>query len=113
MKTITTHEELQQGIQRSHEGTFVIFKHSTRCPVSSSANEEMKHVVDVFEPKGISFGLIYVVENRDVSLACADQLSIKHESPQVLVLKDGQVVWHDSHYRIRYDNVEQVLTTTP
>ncbi|TVX94190.1 bacillithiol system redox-active protein YtxJ [Paenibacillus agilis] len=113
MKTISTQEELEQGIKRSHEGTVVIFKHSTRCPISSSANEEMKRVVDVFEPKGISFGLIYVVENRDISLALADQLGIKHESPQVLVLKGGQVVWHESHYAIRYDTLEQVLTTSP
>ncbi|UHA74069.1 bacillithiol system redox-active protein YtxJ [Paenibacillus sp. 481] len=110
MKRIQTLEQLQTIIAESHQQPVVLFKHSTRCPVSSQADEEMDSVVKDFADKGIVFGKILVVEERPVSLECAEQLGIKHESPQVLLLQQGNVIWHDSHYAIRYDKVSEKLT---
>ncbi|SYX82647.1 bacillithiol system redox-active protein YtxJ [Paenibacillus alvei] len=109
MEAVTTMEALESLIERSKEQTVVLFKHSTRCPISAHADEEMVKVAEDFEPQGIAIGRILVVENRDVSLACADMLSIKHESPQVIVLRDGEPAWNESHHAIRYDKLESVL----
>ena len=110
MIAIRSEEALQEMIQQSEGKPLVLFKHSTRCPISSAANEEMKKIEADFQDRGITFGLIYVVENRDVSLSCANQVGIKHESPQVLVLQDKKVLWNQSHYAIRYDKLEPVLS---
>ncbi|EJW17480.1 bacillithiol system redox-active protein YtxJ [Paenibacillus alvei] len=110
MEAVTTMEELEAFIERSKQQTVVLFKHSTRCPISSHADEEMSKVAEEFESQGIAIGRILVVENRDVSLACADKLGIKHESPQVIVLRDGEPAWNESHHAIRYDNLESILT---
>ncbi|MBN3526030.1 bacillithiol system redox-active protein YtxJ [Paenibacillus apiarius] len=110
MKAVDSIENLQEAIDLSSQQTVVLFKHSTRCPISAQADEEMVKVEDDYEHKGVGFGRILVVEHRDVAQACAEQLGIKHESPQVLVLKNGKVAWHDSHYAIRYDKLESVLT---
>ena len=110
MKAVSSLENLQEAIDLSSQQIVVLFKHSTRCPISAQADEEMAKVEEDYGNKGVGFGRILVVENRDVSLACADKLGIKHESPQVLVLKNGEVAWHDSHNAIRYDKLESVLT---
>ncbi|MDK8180874.1 bacillithiol system redox-active protein YtxJ [Paenibacillus sp. UMB4589-SE434] len=110
MYNVDTDSKLHELISKSHEQPVVLFKHSTRCPISTNADEEMSLVVKDFSQGPIQFGLIYVVENRDVSLLAADELGIKHESPQVLVLQDGKVLWHDSHYGIRYDKLEPILS---
>lgn len=110
MNNIHSLDELHALIERSHEQPVVLFKHSTRCPISAQAASEMKQVVERFEKDNIAFGLILVVEDREISLAAADQLGIKHESPQAMLLKDGEVTWHDSHYQIQYDRLESILS---
>jgi len=103
-------EELDTLIHRSAEQPVLLFKHSTRCPISAAAHDEMKMIVEDYEARDVTFGVILVVEHRPVSLACADQLGVKHESPQVILLKDGKPIWHDSHYAIRYDKLDAVLS---
>lgn len=48
----------------------------------------------------ITPALVRVIEERAVSLALAERLGVRHESPQVLLIRDGRVDWHDSHHRI-------------
>lgn len=112
MRSIDTEQALQEWLDSTREHTAVLFKHSTRCPISARANEEMSRVAEEFEPQGTAMGQILVVEHRDVSLACADKLGIKHESPQVIVMKQGDVVWHDSHHAITFDNLSSELTSS-
>ncbi|PZM63503.1 bacillithiol system redox-active protein YtxJ [Paenibacillus dendritiformis] len=112
MRSIDTEQALQEWIDSTKEQTAVLFKHSTRCPISARANEEMGKVAEEFEPRGIAMGRILVVEHRDAALACTDKLGIQHESPQVIVMKEGQVVWHDSHHAITFDNVSSELTSS-
>ena len=50
---------------------------------------------------------LYVQDARDVSNRVAEQYSIRHESPQVLYIKDGMVVWNTSHWNIKKDALEE------
>ena len=80
-----------------------IFKHSTRCPISSRAAKVVK--------KSHYEGDIYwvdVVERRDLSNWIADELNVVHESPQLLYLKDGKVAKTWSHYGIDSECFKQV-----
>lgn len=110
MNLIHTEQELQHWITQSLEMPVVLFKHSTRCPISSSANDEMTHVEESYRDRKVTFAKIHVVEDRTISLACADVVGIKHESPQVIILNAGRAVWNDSHYRITVENLEEILS---
>lgn len=89
-----------------------IIKHSTACPVSANGYGVF---VDFFEKhkkedeKSLLFGVVIVQTSRDVSNFIEKDTGIKHESPQVLVFKDGKAIWNDSHYGITLDALEDVL----
>ena len=74
-----------------------IFKHSTRCPISAAAAEEIKAA-----SPSKSVYWVYVVEERQLSNDVAKRLGVKHESPQLIDIQNGQVaaVWsHRSIHR--------------
>lgn len=84
---------------------YILFKHSTTCPISQGAYAEFEAYCR--EEKGTPAYYLYVQEARDVSNRIAEHFSIKHESPQVLYIKDGIVVWHTSHWNIKKAVLEE------
>ncbi len=85
--------------QKAGEGeALIVFKHSTRCPISSSALYEMQRcALPVFQ--------VNVIEDRPLSNYIAQSAGIEHASPQVIVYKAGKPVWTASHYAIRAEKV--------
>ena len=73
-----------------------IFKHSTACPVSHTAYEEVKNAKTDLE-----IFLVKVIEQRPLSNKIAEELQIKHQSPQLIKIKNGIVdsVWNHSAIR--------------
>lgn len=73
----------------------ILFKHSTRCGVSKS-------ILRAFESKykRLDFYYLDILNHRDVSDALAKKLNIPHQSPQIIVIKNGKPVAHHSHYDI-------------
>ena len=96
--------ELGSLITLSHERPVVLFKHSLTCPISSAAYEEMSD----FEG---DISLIVVQRSRDVSQEVAQLTGIRHESPQAIILRNGQAVWNASHWKITRSAVEEALRT--
>lgn len=85
----------------------VLFKHSTRCPISAEAyGQFMRHVTQEAHP-GVDYALVLVVEARPVAMAVAKALGVKHESPQVMLIRDGKAAWHTSHWRITADALRE------
>lgn len=109
MISIDTIQKCEELILQSQDVPIVIFKHSTRCPISSGANEEMMMLDEECQDKPVKIGKILVVEHREVSLYCAERLGIKHESPQVIIVHHGKVTFNDSHHRVRYDKLEPIV----
>lgn len=89
---------LEELLARSHDEAVVLFKHSTMCPVSASAYEEMSR----FEG---DVGLVVVQKARPVSDEIETRTGVRHESPQALVLRGGQVVWTASHWKVTAEAV--------
>ena len=56
-------------------------------------------------PSGRAVCLVDVIEDREISAEITRASSVRHESPQVLLLKGGRVVWHASHYGITAEAV--------
>jgi len=77
----------------------LIYKHSPRCAQSLYARGQ---VIRVAELEGrVPLYIVDVVGNRDVSNAVARRVGVPHESPQVILLRCGETVWHASHGRVR------------
>ncbi|HYF03159.1 MAG TPA: bacillithiol system redox-active protein YtxJ [Patescibacteria group bacterium] len=93
---LRTIEELETVMQKSHEKPIVLFKHSVTCPVSANAFDEF-HSYFKNAPEDIEHYVITVQAARPVSNKAAEKLNVRHESPQVILLKDGAAVWNDSH----------------
>lgn len=88
--------QLDDIIDRSKTKVQFIFKHSTRCGISRMAMSRFKKSYSLSENDADLYYLD-LLKFRAVSNAIADKFQVRHESPQLLIIKDGVVVAHDSH----------------
>ncbi|GGG98249.1 thioredoxin family protein [Polaribacter pacificus] len=88
--------ELDQIISDSNEETLAIFKHSTRCGISSMVKRQFEKN---FEASLKDFKVYYLdlLAHRDVSNAIEEKLGVRHQSPQLVLIKNGAVIDHASH----------------
>ena len=95
--------QLNEIVTNSNTIPQVIFKHSTRCAVSSMA----KNRLDRKEaPGGVNFYLLDLIRYRNISNKIASDFEVYHESPQVLVINKGQCIYNESHSGIMFDEIE-------
>lgn len=93
---------LDQLLARSHNAPVIVFKHSTTCPISASAYRQMSQVEG-------DVSLVVVQRARDVSNEIEARTGVRHESPQAIVLRNGEAVWNASHFNITSDAVEKAV----
>ena len=74
-----------------------IFKHSSRCGVSSMVKKRFEN--QLIE-KGLGFYYLHIQTHRCLSNWLAEELNIRHESPQLIVINSEKVIAHGSHYDI-------------
>lgn len=86
--------ELNGLFEQSAEAPVILFKHSLTCPISHAAYEEMSLL------KNEPVSLVVVQDARLVSNEIAQRTGVRHESPQTLIVRDGETIWHASHYDI-------------
>lgn len=106
---LTSVKQVEELIESSKEKTIMIFKHSTRCPVSSGAYGHMDANWKEEEMGAVMPFLLLVVENREVSNLVEKQFDIEHKSPQLLLIKEGKCEYDTSHFHIRYDSLKEQL----
>lgn len=88
----------------SHQQPQLIFKHSTRCSISSM----VKNRLDRSEiPAGIQFYYLDLIAHRDVSNKIAADFFVEHESPQVLLIRNGECIYDESHNGITMDEIAE------
>lgn len=110
LKRLASIEELAKALEKSTKQPLLLFKHSTRCPISSRAQREVEAYLSQRPDESVMYGLVYVIEDRSVSNAVAEYVGVKHESPQVILVKNKQAVWHTSHSDITSEALEQILS---
>src|SRR6187402_1945015 len=81
----------------SAKGPVLLYKHSATCGRSAIAREEI-HSLVANPPGPVSVGMIVVQSARRVSNEVARRFAVRHESPQVLLIEGGRVVWTASHF---------------
>jgi bacillithiol system protein YtxJ len=105
MHTISTTQDLAALLG---EPVAVLLKHSTHCPISAAALDEMAALRRRLPETPIY--LLDVIAAREVSASVAARCGIAHSSPQAIVFRLGGATWHASHYAITAQEVaEQVL----
>jgi bacillithiol system protein YtxJ len=86
----------------------IIFKHSNSCSISSMALSRTLKAQEEIESKAVVY-LIDVKANRNLSLEVADHLGVRHESPQIIIIQDGKVVYDASHFNINPQTILSYL----
>jgi bacillithiol system protein YtxJ len=90
------------GLDRALEpasGVRILYKHSTRCSVCDTAVEAVKDF-EAAHPGVAEIHYLDLLAHRDVSDAAAERLGVRHQSPQVIVLRDGKAAVVLSHFAI-------------
>ncbi len=102
---LESEEQLNSIQSRSFEQKTVIFKHSTRCSISSMVKTRLERSV---APEGIAFYYLDLIRYRSLSNRVADMYSIPHESPQLLLIHNGECIYDESHMAIRMEELEEM-----
>jgi len=103
-KNLTDEQQLTEIREKSSERPQVIFKHSTRCSISSVAKSRLDRSPD---PEGIDFYYLDLIRYRSISNRISELFEVHHESPQILLIKNGECIYDESHLSISIDEVKQ------
>lgn len=109
-KEIQTVEEWQEALEKSASQPLLVFKHSTTCPISANALKEYETYLNKEPRQDVDYYFVKVIESRDVSNKIADDLGVKHESPQAIVVEGKKEVWNKSHWDITQTGIRQALS---
>ncbi len=94
---LTDVASLEELVEKSNEKPIAIFKHSTRCGISRAV---LKAFEKQFNDVNAEFYYLDLLQYRNVSNEIATRFNVQHQSPQLIVLKNGKVIKHDSHYNL-------------
>jgi bacillithiol system protein YtxJ len=93
--------QLNEIISISNENPVIIFKHSTRCSVSRMALKQFENEYDVDTLHcNVSTYLLDLLKHRDISNEISSRFVVHHQSPQLLLIKNGKSVYDVSHSEI-------------
>ncbi|MFT7588033.1 MAG: bacillithiol system protein YtxJ [Limisphaerales bacterium] len=101
-------EQLQEVIQSSHNKPVLIFKHSTRCSISTMAQSRLFSNWD-FKEEEIDAWYLDLISFRDLSDTISTDLGVSHKSPQIIMIKDGKAVYNESHGGISVEGIRAAL----
>jgi bacillithiol system protein YtxJ len=86
---------------------YAIFKHSTRCVISSMA---LRNLEREFQPgEGETWFLLDLLNHRDISNQIAEDTGIIHQSPQAIIWKNGKIIYHATHQHIEAEKITESL----
>ena len=105
---LTELKQLDTIVAESAQTPVLIFKHSTRCPVSRMALRNFEQEYDIEEGKLKAYYLD-LLEHRDISNEIAERFGVYHQSPQVILIKDGKAVYDTSHHEIDAGEVQKKI----
>jgi bacillithiol system protein YtxJ len=106
---LTDVAQLDVIIEESKAMPVLIFKHSTRCSISSTALNRLESNWKDEDNRHIKPYYLDLLAHRNISNAIAEQFGIEHQSPQVLVISNGECIYHESHTNIRYIDIMKLV----
>ncbi|QDV09136.1 hypothetical protein Poly30_46930 [Planctomycetes bacterium Poly30] len=92
---------LQALLKTSRTNPVAVFKHSPICPISAAADERFRTwVAEHASEEHLRYAHLDVIAEKPLARGLVAELDVKHESPQILLFRDGELVWHASHEAI-------------
>lgn len=88
--------QLNAVVDESYIHAVAIFKHSTRCSISIAAKDRVERQW-IFSEEKISIYYLDLLAHRDISDKVSEISQVPHESPQLIIFKQGKVIYHVSH----------------
>jgi len=101
------HEQIERIREESKKQPVLIFKHSTRCSISRTALDRLERNWK----SDIKTYYLDLLSYRTISNQIAEYFGVEHESPQVLLVKDGKPVHVSSHLAISADEIAKAIST--
>ena len=105
---LTELSQLEEIKEASKKTPIVIFKHSTRCSISSMALNRLERSWDIPE-NSLQPYLLDLITYRNISNTIADIFEVEHQSPQLLLIIDGKATYNTSHMSISLDDLKSHL----
>ena len=107
-KNVTSTNEIDQIVERSREVPCAILKHSTRCSISTMAKMRLESGWDL-PSDDVEMYYLDLIAFREVSNYIAEKLEVHHESPQIILLRNGNVTYDASHLDITIAELKEGL----
>lgn len=99
---LKSEDQLNKIVEESKFRPQVIFKHSTRCSISSMAKGRLERSR---APENADFYYLDLIAHRNVSSKISSAFNVFHESPQVLVIRNGECTYDESHGSISMEEI--------
>ena len=106
---LTEENQIDEIIALSNSIPVYIFKHSTTCGISAQAKENVE-ISFKNTDKPLKFYYLDLLKYRSISNAVASKLNVHHQSPQLILVHDGQVAFTTSHHKIKANILEDSLS---
>lgn len=106
-KNLNTVGDLDAIRNESYQNAVVIFKHSTQCAISLMVKDRLEKSYEPIATE--TYYYLDLLKHRDVSNAVAEQLNVHHESPQIILVKNGEVVYDESHMQIYFSELKEQI----
>ena len=106
---LETISDLDELIELSRSKPVFLFKHSTRCPISTFAQKEYYKHVQTADREKVEYTFLDLIAYRNVSNAIAEKTGVVHQSPQAILLVNGDAVWSDTHTQITESALAQAV----
>ncbi|MFA6150294.1 MAG: bacillithiol system redox-active protein YtxJ [Chitinophagaceae bacterium] len=103
---LTSEAQLEEIKELSNSKPVVIFKHSTRCSISTMAKGRLDRAE---QPEGVDFYYLDLLAYRPVSNKIAEAFAVPHESPQLLLIKNAGCIYEETHNGIDMDELKAQL----
>lgn len=88
----------------------LLFKHSTRCNISAAALGRLERAWTTADDAAYTIYFLDLLKHRDISNAIAERYGVEHESPQALVIRNGECVQESAHFGITYNELITALS---
>jgi bacillithiol system protein YtxJ len=108
MNWIALTEQDELAKIKANSGYSLIFKHSTRCSISLMAKKKLELESESI-PGNVPVYYLDLLNHREISNAIADIFQVHHQSPQLLVIKNGECIFEASHGEISAEEAAEQL----
>ena len=109
-QVLSLEDQLSSLKAASYKRPQLIFKHSIRCGISSGVRRRLESATDKLLEK-MDLHYLDLITYRQLSNLIAEEMQVHHQSPQVILLQDGEILYHASHYSIEAGKILEAVET--